>query len=163
MRLAALFRGVGPGEAAGAGRRLKLSAAMASLIETAARMARWETLPTVAVSGAVPGREAVSFLWEAAPWEPEIIMLAAAQAGARGGAEPQEAVRAFQALMTLLDRRETADTFPLDGTALMQATGAGAGPRLGRALRAARLAWEAGEVTTREQAMAVARADLGEG
>jgi hypothetical protein len=162
LRLTALFRRVGPGEAVGVGRRLKLSTGVVSLIETAARMARMEHLPQVASSGAVPGREAVSFLWNAAPWEPEIVVLAAAAASGRARVGPHGEVHAAQALMTLWDRRATADTFPLDGNAVMQATGAGAGPRLGRALREARLAWEAGEVSTGEQAMAVARAALAE-
>jgi hypothetical protein len=51
---------------------------------------------------------------------------------------------------------------PFDGNDLMKELGLAHGPRLGRALRAAKLVWEAGEATTAEQALAAARAALAE-
>ena len=52
---------------------------------------------------------------------------------------------------------------PFDGVASDERARSRPGPRLGKALRAARLAWEAGEATTAEQALAAAREALGEG
>ena len=46
---------------------------------------------------------------------------------------------------------------PLDGDTLMRELGLQEGPLLGRALREARLSWEAGEARTVEEALAVAR------
>jgi hypothetical protein len=46
---------------------------------------------------------------------------------------------------------------PVDGETLMRELGLVPSPRLGAALRAARLAWEAGEATERDHALAAAR------
>ena len=156
LRLAGLLRDVDPGRAPQVGRRLKLSSLMMSLVETAARMARWGPLPAVAPSAARPGHEAVSFLWAAAPWEPEVILLAeAAQEG-----DP----RTTGALLAAWAARASSGVpcLPFDGDDLMRELGLEPGPRLGNALRAARLVWEAGEATTTGQALAAARAALGE-
>ena len=152
VRLAGLFRATDPAAAARLARRLKLSHSVMTLVETASRMARWEELPAVS-PGRGPGREAVEFLWAAAPWEAEVILLAAA--GGVAGAD---------ALMSLWARRDSggAPRLPFDGDGLMGELGLEPGPRLGAALRAARLAWEAGEATTTEQALAAARAALTE-
>ena len=148
VRLAGLFRATDPAGAAGLARRLRLSHSVMTLVEKAARMARWGELPAV-LPGGGPGREAVEFLWAAAPWEAEVILLAAADGAA--GAE---------ALMSLWARRDGGDTprLPFDGDGLMEELALEPGPRLGAALRAARLAWEAGEATTTEQALAAALA-----
>ena len=103
-----------------------------------------------------PGREAVLFLWEAAPWEPEVILLAAAAAAA------DDPVEAAEKLMTLWAERAVsgAPRLPFDGVVLMRELDLAPGPELGKALRAARLAWEAGEAATVEEALAAARTAL---
>jgi hypothetical protein len=45
----------------------------------------------------------------------------------------------------------------VDGEVLMRELGLEGGPALGRALREARLAWEAGEAKTESEVLAVAR------
>jgi hypothetical protein len=52
---------------------------------------------------------------------------------------------------------------PFDGRDLMRELGLAPGPLLGKALRAARLGWEAGEATTVEQALSEARSALDKG
>jgi poly(A) polymerase len=175
LRLAGLVRGIGPEQALRAGRRLKVSSALLSLLQTTARISGHADLlpgvdgppPATANSAGLdpsahpvdPGRDAVLFLWAAGPWEPEIILLsaAAAPAGTSAGAAAS--------LMTLWAGRATsgAPRLPFDGVGLMKELDLSPGPRLGRALRAARLAWEAGEATTAEQALAAAKMALDEG
>ena len=67
--------------------------------------------------------------------------------------------------MTLWAARAVAGAprLPFDGVALMKELDLSPGPRLGTALRAARLAWEAGEATTAGEALAAARRALDEG
>jgi hypothetical protein len=138
---------------------------MISLIETAAKMRRRVVPPRLAGSSAGPGREAVLFLWASAPWEPEVILLAAAAARTARPGAAAGGTAAVEALMTTWAERgrDGVPRLPFDGIALMSELGLEAGPRLGIALRAARLAWEAGEATTAEQALAAARAALNEG
>jgi hypothetical protein len=156
LRLAGLLRSVDSGRAPHVGRRLKLSGPMMSLVETVARMALWGSLPAVAPSATRPGREAVLFLWAAAPWEPEVILLAeVAREGGSDGTGPLLAAWAARVVTGV-------PGLPFDGDYLMQELGLEPGPRLGRALRAARLVWEAGEATTAEQALAAARVALDE-
>ena len=154
LRLAVLLRHVDPSRAPQVGRRLKLSGPMMSLVATAARMARWGSLPVVAPSAFRPGREAVLFLWAAAPWEPEIILLA--EAAQEGGSDRTGALLAAWAART----SPGVPSLPFDGDDLMRELGLEPGPLLGKALRASRLVWEAGEATTAEQALAAARAAL---
>jgi hypothetical protein len=47
---------------------------------------------------------------------------------------------------------------PVDGEVLMRELGLAGGPLLGKVLREARLAWEAGEATTADELLVVARA-----
>lgn len=152
LRLAGLVHQTAPRQAAAVGRRMRLSGAMNSLLARAARMCDDRgTSPPAPVSLARPGRAAILYLWAAAPWEPEVILLtAAAQA---------DAAAAARSLMALWARRTVArlPALPVDGEVLMQELGLGPGPRLGEALRAARLAWEAGEAMDVEQVLAAAR------
>ncbi len=156
LRLAGVLAGV-PAEKIGrVARRLKLSSPMMSFLATAARMSGWGALPSVTPAPDRPGREAVLFLWAAAPWEPEVLVLATA---ADGGATTTAAA---QALLETWQVREApgARHLPFDGNGLMSELGLDPGPRLGAALRAARLSWEAGEAGTAEEALAAARAAL---
>ncbi len=96
LRLAGLCRGLVTRDAQAVARRLRVSSHLASLLETSARISRYEDdagvrgLPPVrpedgASGSAGPGRAAVLYLWAAAPWEAEVILLAAAAAAAGGG------------------------------------------------------------------------------
>jgi len=144
---------------------------MVSLLGAATVASRYgrveEELPVVP-SGAVigPGRDAVLFLWDAAPWEPETILLGTAWAIAETGDAPADASSSSasarsraKALMALWAERAAsgAPLWPFDGTSLMRDLGLAPGPELGKALRAARLAWEAGEAPTAVEALAAAR------
>jgi Poly A polymerase head domain/Probable RNA and SrmB- binding site of polymerase A len=211
LRLAGLLSGLTGRQAGTAGRRLKLSRAMVSLLETAAKMGLADKiapplpaaprsraagrvgldgatgLDSVAAPGraAHPGREAVAFLWEAAPWEPEVLLLTAAEAAAAragapaapaGAAVPEAADGTTAEALSAVARLEGArwmmsvwakrarygiPALPVDGSRMMKELDLSPGPRLGRALRAARLAWESGEATSAEDALAAARQALG--
>jgi hypothetical protein len=180
LRLAGLLSGLAPSQAAAVGRRLRFSGAMLSLLEAAAKTSRHGggrlDLPAVGVSGAGdparpshgsggPGRSAVLFLWEAAPWEPEMVLLAAARVAAENGGSAGRAAPALErasALMALWAERRMsgAPRLPFDGVDLMKELRLPPGPELGKALRAARLAWEGGEAATAAQALVVAREAL---
>ena len=161
LRFAGLLHGVSAGEAQQIGRRLRLSGAMISLLETAAKTDRSGPLPKVA-AGPGPGREAVLFFWTSAPWEPEVILLATVAASADRGPSGGSDEAGPRALMDAWAElaRAGAPPLPFDGVALMGELGLEPGPLLGKALRAARLAWEAGEATSAEQARAAALAAL---
>jgi len=123
-----------------------------------------------------PGREAILFLWSAAPWEPEVIFLAMAaeKASAARGRFPAAAPgllrssrlpegedRAGSLLRLWAHRTATgAARCPLDGQALQRELGLAPGPELGRILAVVKLAWEAGEVSGPEGALALAREQI---
>jgi hypothetical protein len=166
LSLAGLTYGLTAQEVRAVASRLKLSSAMGSLLLAVARSSMVTatetrgaggtagTLTELLPAGVTVNRSAVLFLWEAAPWEPEAIMMAAA-----AGDGPGPATQPARRLMCLHVRRATGETpsVPLDGDRLMRELGLGEGPLLGRALREARLAWEAGEARTVDEALAVAR------
>jgi len=172
LRLAGLLRGLNPAEAGSTGRRLRLSGALLSLLKTSATLSRYPGgLPAVGETGVPgPGRAAVLFLWAAAPWEPETIILSAAASCALAPAGGAAAVPATPGddpagrLMAVWAERArgSGPLLPFDGIELMKELGVPAGPRLGNALRAARLAWEAGEAVTAGQALVAAREALAE-
>ena len=171
LRIAGLVSGLSPGQARAVGHRLRFSAAMVSLLGAATGASRYgrveEELPVVlSGAGIGPGRDAVLFLWDAAPWEPETILLATAWAIAAADGVPADASSSSasarsraRALMALWAERAAsgAPLWPFDGTSLMRDLGLAPGPELGKALRAARLAWEAGEAPTAVEALAAAR------
>jgi hypothetical protein len=125
-------------------------------------------LPGLLPDGAKVSREAVLFLWDAAPWQPEVVMLAAAREaaaaddGTPGSAAPSGAglSGAARRLMALAAERARGGLVPcpVDGEVLMRELGLESGPALGKALREARLAWEAGDARTAAEVLAVARA-----
>jgi tRNA nucleotidyltransferase/poly(A) polymerase len=174
LRLAGLLHGLSAQEAAAAGRRLKLSAAMVSLLQVVsgrraqgrddrAGLADGELVDEAALGGRAATRRAVLFLWDTVPWEPEVIALAAlaaAETDDPSGVSP--VVGPARRLMAFWAERKVngVPRLPLDGTALMRELGLDGGPLLGRVLREARLVWEAGEATTATEVLAVARAVL---
>jgi poly(A) polymerase len=175
LRLAGLMQGLAPAQAVAVGRRLRLSTALVSLVEIAARIIGRRDRPLFTEDPADgpraayddagrdrPGSAAILFLWGAQPWEAEIVLLAAADATARGD---QQASQEAGRLMSIWAEREQGGVprLPFDGVALMQELDLPPGPRLGTALRAARLAWEAGDAKTYAQAVAVGRQALSKG
>jgi hypothetical protein len=156
LRMAGLLRGLTPRLALAVGRRLRLSSAFTSLLGAAARMKDRPEGP----SSVLGAREAVLYLWEAAPWEPEVIILAAAAStlGPQGAppAVPQNLMSRWA-----LRAADGAPRLPFDGVQLMKELDLPPGPSLGAALRAARLAWEAGEATTAQEALQAARIAVG--
>jgi tRNA nucleotidyltransferase/poly(A) polymerase len=170
LRLAGLTSGLGRKTSAQVGRRFRFSERVVSLLETAGGAVALEggSLPAP-VDLARPGREAVLYLWRAAPWEPEVILLAAAASRAAQQGSAAEAGlaqrgegddwRAARSLMALWAHRAAgaARSLPIEGRTLMRELGLAQGPELGSILRELRLAWEAGEVTDGEQALALAR------
>jgi hypothetical protein len=166
LRLAALIHGLSPDEAARVGRNLKLSAHAVSLLVTVSRFLGRDSdprLPSLPASGP-PGRDAVLFMWRGAPWEPEVIVLVAvAAADAPGAGDLGESLRqaldpAHRLLRLWAERTQGHQPpLPLDGDGLMQHLGLSGGPRLGAVLREVRLAWEAGEIASAPEALALAR------
>jgi tRNA nucleotidyltransferase/poly(A) polymerase len=182
LRLAGLMHGLAVEEAQTAGRRLRLSGAMVSLLGAVSRhfsvgLGRGgkdgkagKTAQAAPFADLLPEqtpvtRAAVLFLWNAAPWEPDVIVLAAAAAdgvlaaGAAGGGvgAPGPAGRgttppdssgldparldAARRMMSLYAERESDGMpgLPLDGETLMRELGLESGPLVGKALREARL------------------------
>jgi hypothetical protein len=165
LRLAGLAHGLTVEESQNVGRRLRLSGAMDSLLGTVSR--HFSAGPgrddrdgsaglfaDLLPEGAAATRAAVLFLWAAAPWEPEVILLAAAAAGNEGDStEP-----ARRMMCSYAERASGRNPrLPLDGEMLMRELGLESGPLVGRALREARLAWEAGEVFSFSEVLAVAQ------
>lgn len=166
LRLAALLHTLTVREVETVIRRLKLSGEMQSLTRavcghlSAHRGPEGSGAAQVSVGGEPPEgatlrRTGVLFLWEAAPWEPEVIILDSVVHGAVSESHSR--------LMALWAERATRGVTrpPLDGDALMREFGLSPGPLLGRVLREVRLAWEAGEASTYHELQSVARAFLG--
>jgi poly(A) polymerase len=115
----------------------------------------------------LPERVAIEYLWEAAPWEPEVTMVSTAdRLATRGASTPErylhQHVELAARLMETWRRRAEggAAPCPLDGRRLQVELGIEPGPILGRVLRAVHLAWEAGEARDDAELLAVARAAL---
>lgn len=115
----------------------------------------------------VPARAAVSYLWDAAPWEPEVIMVSVADRLATRGVrtEARHLARHLAVANELMDRwrERTMDGIPrppVTGDDLMVGLGLEPGPLLGKVLREVRLASEAGEIGDRDAALAAAETYL---
>ncbi len=195
LRLAALLHALPALEAGSVVRRLKLSGRMLSLVHKVC--GRFQTGPNSEESdqragfhleqiakGTIWSRADILFLWDAAPWEPEVIMVEAAAAcrdagidtstgsdsaatagtgvGSGTGTNWHRLLGPARRLMALWAERATRGvSHPvLDGDALMQELGLRPGPTLGEVVREVRLTWEAGEAVTYDELLAVARATL---
>jgi hypothetical protein len=166
LRLAVMTHRLPPERASAAARRLRLSAAMLSLLRSISACFHDTRCSSEMVQEAVRSpRAAVLFMWHSAPWEPESILLAACTSGSSVGAAaadalpPQAVLGPSRKLMALWADR-SAGVFsrpPVDGETLMRELDLFPGPRLGGVLRGVRLAWEAGEVTTAGEAIGLAR------
>lgn len=156
LRLAGLVLDAGPSGAEATARSLRLSRHVIRLLRTAADLVGERTrLDALAEGGP---RESVLFLWEAHPWEPELLLLLAAREADPAGPLARAPVLALR-LMALWEERTRhgIPRAPLDGNAIMRELGLKSGPAVGLVLREVKLAWEAGLATTREQALCVAR------
>jgi hypothetical protein len=172
LRMAALLRLQPPAGVVSIGRRLKLSGAAVSLMQTVSAWRQRSAGTTAGDDGLVPAmatpRASTTFFWDTAPWEPEVVLIAAADAAARlgsgGAADPAELEPGSPA-RALLERWAARlaglPDPPFDGTLLMKELGLTQGPALGKVLRETRLAWEAGEIHTLPEALDLARAARG--
>jgi hypothetical protein len=163
LRVAGMLHGLEPREAVQVGRRLKLSNHCVSLLERVSGWAAgrpasfWPALP----ASGPPGREAVLFMWRTHPWEPEVLLLAFA-ASAAAASDVEEGLRRQRGpaggLLALWSARESGlfPGLPLDGNILADRLGLPAGPPLGAVLREVRLAWEAGEISSADDALHLA-------
>jgi hypothetical protein len=153
-----------PAAAAATGRRLRLSTEMLSLMrKTSECFSEGRCARKALERAAGAARSRVLFLWGAAPWEPESLVLAACAGGppAANEALPLPAPEVLDPTRRLLDLWADREVHPVpappvDGEILMREFGLEPGPRVGEALREVRLAWEAGEATTMGEAMNVA-------
>lgn len=159
VRLAGLLLATGPSGAETTTWELRLSRHMARLLRTAAALVGVDARIDALTRGGP--REEVCFLWEAHPWEPEILLLLAARTADFTGSVARLAAPVLR-LMSLWEKRTKygVPKAPIDGEVILRELGLRSGPAVGIALREVRLAWEAGLVTTREQGLQVAREAL---
>ena len=146
-------------------RRLRTSEKLARLVR--AVVEQHLTLGFLLHQQPLPERAVIEYLWEAAPWEPEVILVSTAdRLATRGASTPERYLYQHVELAgRLMERwRQRAEgeraPCPLDGRRLQAELGLEPGPALGRALRAVRLAWEAGEARDDTDLLAAARAAL---
>jgi len=162
MRMAGLTHRLESDPAEAVARRLKLSGDMISLLRTVAGcLGEGGENDRLGFEGdfMAPSearrldRAEVLFLWGAAPFEPEVVLLAAA-AGI-GSVLPSTAGR----MMALWAERSLRGVPrpPVDGDLLMRELGVESGPLLGKTLREVRLVWEMRETTTISGLLDVAR------
>lgn len=174
LRLSGLLHALPEEDAEVAGRRLKLSGGMISLFRAVSRCFRGASAERgdhqAGRDGPEPGRAAlldsrllsrdeVLFLWGAAPYEPEVILLAAAAASDLVLPGPAGRLMALWAERAIRGVSRP----PVDGETVMSELGLEGGPLVGKALREVRLAWEMGETTSVAGLLAVARDALASG
>ncbi len=109
-------------------------------------------------------RSAVGYLWATAPYEPEAILVSVADRLATRGPRTEEKhltrhLAVAHALMDAWSERESRGIppLPVHGEEVMGALDLPPGPLLGRVMREVALAWESGEVTDANDALAAAR------
>lgn len=166
LRLAVITHRLPPERASAAARRLRLSAAMLSLLRSVSACFNERRCSSDMFQEAVRSpRAAVLFLWDSAPWEPESIILAACTSGLPVGAAAADALpppgvlEPGRKLMALWADRAFGrpSRLPVNGDTLMRELDLAPGPRLGEILHEVRLAWEAEEVTTAGEAVGLAK------
>ena len=149
----------------GVNRRLKLSTKAGTLLRTI--VGEHLSIGKLERDGGDSSRGAVRYLWQTAPWTPEVIMVSTADRLATQG--PLTGRTRMLAQLALASRlmarwwereRDGVPRPPLDGDGLQAALGLSPGPLLGEVLQEVRLAAEAGEIATPVQALALARAYL---
>ena len=156
---------VGGPQSEGICRRLRTSEKLARLVR--AVVEQHLTLGFLLHRQPLPERAVIEYLWEAAPWEPEVILVSTAdRLATRGVSTPERYLRQHVDLAArLMERwRQRAERgtapCPLDGRRLQAELGLEPGATLGKVLRAVQLAWEAGEAQDDHELLAVARAAL---
>ena len=151
----------------GVNRRLKLSAKAGTLLRTV--VGEHLSIGKLERDAGDSSRGAVRYLWQTAPWTPEVIMVSTADRLATQG--PLTGRARILAQLALASRlmacwwereRDGVPRPPLDGDGLQAALGLSPGPLLGEVLQEVRLAAEADEIATPGEALALARAYLEE-
>ncbi|MCX8032046.1 MAG: hypothetical protein N3B14_01415 [Thermoleophilia bacterium] len=171
LRIAGALAGASAEEAARAAERLRFSRDLTSLLVCAARVLgnrSWLEHMTQDLRRplSAPGRCATAFFWATRPWEVEILLLAAACEKAKTDEKAEQmGLPVIRWLLSVWAWRATQEvrSFPLDGTTLMRELGLSPGPVVGQVLREIRLAWEAGEIATPEQALEMAKTCVNKG
>lgn len=145
--------------------RLRCSASASSLVRQVVE--RHLDLGFLQHEDPLTPRSAVRYLWDAAPWEPEVIMVSVADRLATQGprTEPRHVARHLAVAGELMERwrgRTLAGVPrpPVTGVDLMAELGLDSGPLLGQVVREVALAWESGEIADRSEALATARSSL---
>jgi poly(A) polymerase len=146
-------------------RRLRTSEKVARLVR--AVVEQHLTLGFLLHQQPLPERAVIEYLWQAAPWEPEVILVSTAdRLATRGVSTPERYLHHHVDLAARLMERWRQRAVrgmapcPLDGRRLQAELGLEPGVTLGRALRAVRLAWEAGEAQDDTELLAAGRAAL---
>lgn len=136
------------------GRRLRCSAATCALARTVAE--RHLDIGFLQHREPLSKREIVKFLWRSMPWEPEVIMVSAAdRLATRGPSAADSHVEGHLAVArSVMDAwRERLErgvpSPPVDGEVVMKELALAPGPLLGEVMREVRLAWESGEASDR--------------
>ena len=155
IRLTGLLRLLPSQRSEAIGRRLRLPNSVTGLVRRAAEQREGDT---GIGTGGLPERGVVSFLWQSAPWEPELILVALG-AGLGENKSSAEDLRAHaQRLMERWAARVSGVSRPpVDGDDLVRELGVEPGPLLGSVAREVQLAWEAGEFSDAEEALHLAR------
>jgi len=152
LRLAGILSGLSPAQAEGVCRRFKISRKTTSLARTVCGFFGRDSAGADAFARAAGApRCLVQLLWRSAPWEPEVLTIAAA-------AYP-EIVHSVKSIFETWHERAIRGVAPLpvDGHAVARAVGLDSGPLLGAILTDLRLAWESGEVESAGAVMELAR------
>ena len=155
IRLTGLLRLLPSQRSEAIGRRLRLPNSVTGIVRRAAEQRESDS---GIEAGSLTERGVVSFLWQSAPWEPELILVALG-AGLGENKNSAENLRAHaQRLMERWAARVSGvPRPPVDGDDLARELGVEPGPLLGSVAREVQLAWEAGEFGDADEALHLAR------
>ena len=155
IRLTGLLRLLPSQRSEAIGRRLRLPNSVTGLVRRAAEQ-RERGLGIEA--GSLPERGVISFLWQSAPWEPELILVALGAGLGESKSSPEDLRAHAQRLMEKWAARVSGvPRPPVGGDDLVRELGVEPGPLLGSVAREVQLAWEAGEFSDAEEALHLAR------
>jgi hypothetical protein len=155
IRLTGLLRLLPSQRSEAIGRGLRLPNSVTGLVRRAAEQ---REQASGIEAGGLSERDVVSFLWQSAPWEPELILVALGAGLGESKSSPEDLRAHAQRLMERWATRVSGvPRPPVDGDDLVRELGIEPGPLLGRVAREVQLAWEAGEFSEAEEALHLAR------
>ncbi len=160
LRLTGLLRLLPSRRSEAIGRRLRLPNSVAGLVRRAAEQQERGWGPE---AGRQSERGVISILWQSAPWEPELILVAlAAGLGEDKNSLENSRAHAQRLMERWAARLSGVPRPPVNGDDLARELGIAPGPLLGRVAREVQLAWEAGELRDAKEALHLAREFLSE-